>query len=56
MQQDYNLDTSVVTGPATDNQVGKTLINTRLNVPAWNALTDSTELGDEVINILKLGK
>ncbi len=54
MQQDYNLNTDIVTGPATDNLVGKKLINERLSVPAWNALTDSTELGDAVAGIVKL--
>jgi len=53
MQQDYELATDVVTGPATDNLVGKKLINERLNVPAFNALTDSTELGDVVNDVLK---
>jgi len=53
MQQDYGLDTDLVTGPATDNLVGKNLINDRLNVPAMNALTDSAELGDAVMKVLK---
>jgi len=54
MQQDYGLDTDIVTGPATDNLVGKKLINERLNVPAFNALTDSTDLGGAVMDVLKL--
>jgi len=54
MQQDYDLKTDIVTGPATDNLVGKKLINERLNVPAFNALTDSTDLGDAVLDVLKL--
>ena len=56
MQQDYDLKTDVVTGPATDNLVGKKLINERMNIPAWNALTDSTDLGYAVIDILKFNK
>ncbi|MDG1462350.1 MAG: hypothetical protein P8R04_02180 [Gammaproteobacteria bacterium] len=54
MQEDYGINTDVVTGPATDNLVGKKLINERLNVPAANALTDSADIGDEVIKVLKL--
>jgi len=56
MQQDYELKADMVTGPATDNLVGKKLIDERLNVPALNALTDTTELGDAVMDILGLQK
>jgi hypothetical protein len=36
----------VITGPATDNQVGIDIIHQRSNVAALNAMTSSAELGD----------
>jgi hypothetical protein len=48
LRREFGIAPSVVTGPATDNQVGRDIIRDRLGVPAINAITDSAELGDEV--------
>ena len=37
-----------MTGPATDNLVGTELIVERLGLPAFNAITHGTALGDVV--------
>jgi len=39
----------VVTGPATDNQVGIEIIATQMGVAAFNALSSGAALGDRVI-------
>jgi hypothetical protein len=54
LRNEFNLDTQLVTGPATDNDVGCNIIQKRLNIPAINAITNAVELGDEVASILKL--
>jgi len=42
----------VVTGPATDNDVGVDQISERLSLPAINALSNGVALGDLVANLL----
>ncbi|MFK8052875.1 MAG: hypothetical protein AB8F65_07850 [Woeseiaceae bacterium] len=48
LRDQYDIEPSIVTGPATDNAVGVDLIKEQLNVPASNALTHGVELGDTV--------
>jgi hypothetical protein len=48
LRRDFDIDPKVVTGPATDNEVGRDIIRTRMGVPAINAVTDGGELGDAV--------
>ncbi len=46
LREEYEIEPSVITGPATDNQVGIDIINKRANVAAINALSAGAELGD----------
>ncbi len=48
LKEQYGLSTTLVTGPVTDNQVGKTYIESNLNIPAANALTAPDELVEHV--------
>jgi len=48
----YGIDPVVVTGPATDNAVGIAQITEQTGLPAINALTDATALGDRVAELL----
>ena len=43
----------MVTGPATDNAVGIDQINERMALPAINAMTNGTALGDLVAGRLR---
>jgi len=54
LRNEFKLETDLVTGPATDNDVGCNIIKNRLNIPAINAITNAVELGDAVASILKL--
>jgi hypothetical protein len=54
LRNEFDLKTHLVTGPATDNDVGCNIIKNRLNIPAINAITHAVELGDEVASILNL--
>ncbi len=49
IREKFGIEPCVVTGPATDNQVGVQIINEQMNVPAFNAITDGAALGDRVI-------
>jgi hypothetical protein len=44
----------VVTGPATDNQVGVEIITAQMGVAAFNAMSNGAALGDCVIGALGL--
>lgn len=44
LKNEYNLDTTVVSGPVTDNDVGTLYVRSSLHVPAANALTAPREL------------
>ena len=46
LRENFDIEPIVVTGPATDNQVGIEIIERRLDLPAANALTHGAELGD----------
>ena len=50
----FGIEPAVVTGPSTDNKVGVEIIEQQLGVPAFNALSDSSGLGDRVIQALGL--
>lgn len=56
LREEFACEPHVVTGPATDNRVGKEIINERLSLPALNAITDGSELGDLVADTLGLSK
>jgi len=55
LREDFGIEPTVVTGPATDNQVGIDIIRERSNVPAFNALTAGAELGDLLMRTIGLG-
>ena len=48
LRENFGIEPGVVTGPATDNDVGKEIIVQRMGVKAINAVTDSMQLGDAV--------
>jgi hypothetical protein len=55
LREDFDCEPQVVTGPATDNLIGKDLIVEKFGIPAVNAITDGVELGDVVADVLDLG-
>jgi hypothetical protein len=52
LRERFSIEPCVVTGPATDNQVGVEIITQQLGVPAFNAITSGTSLGDRVIEAI----
>jgi hypothetical protein len=52
MTREFHLPVTVITGPATDNEVGRDYIERVLNLPAHNALRDSAGLTGVVLNAL----
>jgi hypothetical protein len=54
LDNEFNMKTNIVTGPSTDNQVGRNIIKKRLNLTAINAMTNGAELGDAVASTLGL--
>lgn len=48
LREEFAIEPSVVTGPATDNEVGIDIIRERSHVPAINALSSGAELGDHL--------
>ena len=44
MRHRFNLEVSVITGPATDNEVGRDYVTAELRLPAHNALRDAAGL------------
>jgi hypothetical protein len=56
LREEFDCEPQIVTGPATDNLIGKDLIIEKFGIPAVNAVTDGVELGDVVADILGLGK
>lgn len=52
LREQYAIEPALVTGPATDNAVGIEQIRQQLSLPAINALTDSTALGNHVADRL----
>jgi hypothetical protein len=56
LRERFEIDPCIVTGPATDNQVGVEIIEKQMNVLASNAITDGATLGDRVIDAVGLLK
>ena len=54
LREEYGLELTAVTGPATDNLVGVQQIEARLGVPAINARTDAPRLARLVLDRLGL--
>jgi hypothetical protein len=44
MRDNFGLATTVITGPATDNEVGRDYVKAELGIPAHNALRDAVGL------------
>jgi hypothetical protein len=56
LRNDFGIEPAVVTGPATDNDVGVQQIDERLALPAVNALSHGVALGDLVADLLNKEK
>ncbi len=56
LRNDFGIEPAVVTGPATDNDVGVQQIDERLALPAINALSHGVALGDLVADLLNKEK
>jgi hypothetical protein len=56
LRERFGIEPAVVTGPATDNQVGIDLIRDQLKVEAFNAISSPADLGDFLIDRLHLSK
>ncbi len=52
LRDEYEIEPAVITGPATDNDVGVQQITDRLSLPAINALSSSVALGDKIAALL----
>ena len=53
LRDEFGIEPAVVTGPATDNDVGVQQIADRLSLPAINALSSGVALGDKVAALLE---
>ena len=53
LRDEYGIEPAVVTGPATDNDVGVQQIAERLSLPGINALSNDVALGDKVASLLQ---
>jgi hypothetical protein len=49
LRERFGIEPAVVTGPATDNQVGVDIIREQMGVTGINAITSGSKLGDAVI-------
>ena len=56
LREEFVCEPQLVTGPATDNLIGKELIIEKFGIPAVNAITHGVELGDAVAEVLDLEK
>jgi hypothetical protein len=54
LRERFQVEPCVVTGPATDNQVGVEIITAQMGVAAFNAMSNGAALGDCVIGALGL--
>src|SRR6187402_1904618 len=54
LRKRFNIEPIAVTGPATDNDVGVSIIRDQLKVPAFNALAAGAALGDSIIQSVGL--
>jgi hypothetical protein len=55
LREEFGIEPTVISGPATDNQVGIDIIRDRSNVAAINAMTHSADLGDLLQQSIGLG-
>jgi hypothetical protein len=55
LREEFGIEPTVISGPATDNQVGIDIIRERSNIAAINAMTNSAELGDLLQASIGLG-
>ncbi len=55
LREEFGIEPTVISGPATDNQVGIDIIRERSNVAAINAMTHSADLGDLLQGSIGLG-
>jgi hypothetical protein len=53
LRDEFDIEPAVVTGPATDNDVGIDQIAERLSLPGINALSNGVALGDSIAALLK---
>ncbi len=53
LRDEFNIEPAVVTGPATDNDVGIDQIAARLSLPGINALSNGVALGDAIAALLE---
>lgn len=56
LREQFDIEPAVVTGPATDNDVGIQQIDERLSLPAINALSHGVALGDQIAGLLAKGE
>ena len=56
LREEFGIEPTVITGPATDNQVGIDIINKRSNVAAINAMSAGPELGDLLLTTIGFGE
>jgi hypothetical protein len=54
LRKRFSIEPIAVTGPATDNDVGVSIIRDQLKVPAFNALAAGAALGDSIIESVGL--
>lgn len=52
LRERFGIEPGVVTGPATDNQVGVQIIREQMGVEAFNAISNPADLGDHIISRL----
>ncbi len=53
LRKEFGIEPALVTGPATDNDVGVQQIDERTSLPAINALVNPVALGDKVADLLR---
>ncbi|MBT8083533.1 MAG: hypothetical protein KJP08_07230 [Gammaproteobacteria bacterium] len=53
LRKEFHIEPALVTGPATDNEVGVQQIDERTGLPAINALVNPVELGDRIASLLQ---
>ena len=53
LRDEFGIEPALVTGRATDNDVGTEMVREQLGVPAWNALTHEVELADVLLDRIR---
>ncbi|NNM61211.1 MAG: hypothetical protein HKM03_03495 [Steroidobacteraceae bacterium] len=56
LRERFDIEPAVVTGPATDNQVGVQIIRETMGVEAFNAISNPADLGDHIISRLGIAQ